>query len=335
MPLKQRRFRGARGLAGAKDPVLAPPGPGVHDAAAPWHSKLLMPLTPYRQAMEPERLEDSGLIPPLPGLAPAPHGLTAGGRFEVRVTRHPDDIAAAQGLRYRVFYQEMQAMPTPAMVASGRDFDQFDHLCDHLLVLDHDRAPGDRVVGTYRLLRQAIALRHGGFYSATEYDLAPLLALRGGSLLELGRSCVHADYRTNATIQLLWRGIASYMIGHGTTHMFGCASFAGTDPALHAMPLSYLHHHHRSPPGLAVSALPERRQPMDLLACEQVSLRAAMRAMPPLVKAYLRLGAYIGDGAVVDRQFGTTDVFILLPVDRIGEKYFSHFDRIEGGCQPV
>lgn len=265
---------------------------------------------------------------------PLPLSLWAGNRFEVRLARGAADIAAAQALRYRVFYQEMQASPSAEMVASRRDFDAFDTYCDHLLVLDHDRAAGDRVVGTYRLLRQGVAEQHGGFYSAAEYDLGPLFALPGESLLELGRSCVHAEYRTNATIQLLWRGIASYMIGHGTSYMFGCGSFAGTDPAAHALPLSYLHHHHRVPPELAVRALPERYQRMDLLAPDQVSLRAAMKAMPPLIKAYLRLGAYIGEGAVVDRQFATTDVFILLPVARIADKYYAHFDRIDGAFPP-
>ncbi len=270
------------------------------------------------------------ILPVVPRVPETRRIIAGNGRYEVRVTRQPEDIAAAQALRFKIFYQEMSATPSAAMAATGRDFDTFDHLCDHLLVLDHQRAPDDQVVGTYRLLRQPVAEQYGGFYSASEYDLGPLLGQAGGaSLLELGRSCVHADYRTHATIQLLWRGITAYMTNYRTTHMFGCASFPGTDPAAHALPLSYLHHHHSAPPALSVRALGDRYQSMNLMPAADIPLRAAMQAMPPLIKAYLRLGAFIGDGAVVDQQFGTTDVFILLPVDRIGEKYISRFERRE------
>lgn len=259
------------------------------------------------------------------------HLFAAGGRFEIRLSRNPVDIAAAQRLRYQVFYGEMSAVPTPAMAAAERDFDHFDALCDHLLVYDHNRPAGEEVVGTYRLLRREVADRHGGFYSASEYDIAPLIEKVGGlgGLMELGRSCVHRDYRTNATIQLLWRGITNYMGDHAITHMFGCASLPGTDPDKLALPLSYLWHHHLAPPDLRVRALPDRHIAMDRLGYDNLSLRAAIQALPPLVKAYLRLGAYIGDGAVVDEQFGTTDVFILLPVARIAPKYYAHFERDE------
>ena len=259
------------------------------------------------------------------------HLFAAGGRFEIRLSRNPVDIAAAQRLRYQVFYDEMSAVPTPAMAAAERDFDHFDALCDHLLVYDHSRPAGQEVVGTYRLLRHEVADRHGGFYSASEYDIAPLVRKFGvaGGLMELGRSCVQRDYRTNATIQLLWRGIANYMSDHAITHMFGCASLPGTDPDRLALPLSYLWHHHLAPPDLRVRALPDRHVAMDRLGYDNVSLRAAIQALPPLVKAYLRLGAYVGDGAVVDPQFGTTDVFILLPVERIAPKYYAHFERDE------
>jgi putative hemolysin len=257
--------------------------------------------------------------------------LAAEGRFEIRLTRDPLDIAAAQRLRFNVFYEEMGAAPTPPMAARRRDFDDFDSVCDHLLVLDHAPALRPRVVGTYRLLRQPVAERHGGFYSASEYEIAPLVDRlgRAGSLLELGRSCVHADYRTNATIQLLWRGIAAYMAEHAITHMFGCASFAGTDVDRLALPLAYLHHHHLAPEGLRARAHAGRYVAMNRLAPEAISLRPALQALPPLVKAYLRLGGYVGDGAVIDRQFGTTDVFVLLPVERIAPKYYARFDRDE------
>lgn len=261
--------------------------------------------------------------------------VSADGRFEVRLTRSPDDITAAQRLRYQVFYEEMAAEPSPEMARLGLDFDQFDRLCDHLMVFDRTRPEGEQAVGTYRLLRRSVAEMHGGFYSASEYDLQPMLDYVGGSggLLELGRSCVHRDYRTNATIQLLWRGISTYVADHNISFMFGCASFPGTDSQQHALALSYLYAHHLPPQEWRVRALPERYEPMNLIPADQINPRAALHALPPLIKAYLRLGAYIGDGAVVDRQFGTTDVFILLPVERIAPKYQNRFSADEGLVQ--
>ena len=251
------------------------------------------------------------------------------GSLEVRLARGIKDVHAAQRLRYGIFYEEMSAEPTPAMAAARRDFDAFDSICDHMMVLDHARPADDRVVGTYRVLRQSVAERNGGFYSAGEYDLTNLLA-RGrqiGGLLELGRSCVHVDYRTNATIHLLWRCIANYVREHRITTMFGCASLPGRKPRDLALPLSYLHHEFRAPPELLARALPGLYTPMDLMAADEIPVRAALQALPPLIKAYLRLGGFVGDGAVVDEQFGTTDVFMMVPLERVRAKYFSHYDR--------
>ena len=255
----------------------------------------------------------------------------AEGQLEVRLTAQPKDVAAAQALRYRVFYEEMAAAPSRKMAAKRRDFDEFDARCDHLLVLDHNLPPKRSVVGTYRLLRHEVAAQHGGFYSAAEFDLSPLLGGRvtSGQLLEVGRSCVAAEYRNTATIQLLWRGIASYLQMHNITLLFGCASFPGTDPSAHAEPLSFLHHERLAPPEMRVRALPHLCSPMDLVEADAVSPRQALKVMPPLIKAYLRLGAFVGEGAVIDRQFGTTDVFLILPMERVAERYLAHFERDE------
>ncbi len=256
--------------------------------------------------------------------------------LEVRITRDPADVAAAQALRYQVFYQEMAAQPTAAMTALGRDFDDFDAVCDHLLVIDHTRPPG-AVVGTYRLLRQEVAERSHGFYSAGEYDLSRLYAevSRPGALLEVGRSCVHRDYRTSKTIQRLWRGIAGYIAEHGIEYLFGCASLPGTDPAALTAPLSYLYDQYLAPPRMRVRALPEHHVPMEAPAeapaAERPSPGALIRSLPPLIKGYLRLGAFVGDGAVVDHQFGTTDVFMVLPMERLAARYLTHFERLEPG----
>ena len=191
-------------------------------------------------------------------LAAAPY-IHRAGQLDVRLAVSEEEIAAAQALRYQIFYDEMGAQPTPRMAAARRDIDDYDAICDHLLVVDHGIDGKPHVVGTYRLLRQVVAQMNRGFYSAGEFDLTPLIAqsATGGQLLELGRSCVAPAYRNNATISLLWRGIATYLQTHAIGHMFGCASLHGADPALHTAELSYLYHHHLAPPELRARSLPE------------------------------------------------------------------------------
>ncbi len=255
------------------------------------------------------------------------------GTLEVRLANNEAEIHAAQALRYKIFYQELGATPTPEMAAAGRDFDRFDDVCDHLLVIDRAKSGIAAIVGTYRLMRENIVGGADGFYSNQEYDLSPLFTdhfrntmMPGRQLLELGRSCVDVEYRSNSTIHLLWRGIAIYTLTHNIGYMFGCASLAGTDPTAHAMALSYLYHEFSIPEAFRVRAQPHRFHDMNMIPKDKIDVRAARRALPPLVKGYLRLGCYIGDGAVVDEQWGSTDIFILLPVERITHRYSQHFE---------
>lgn len=255
------------------------------------------------------------------------------GNVEVRLAASEAELAAAQRLRYTVFYEEMGARPTPEMQRSRRDFDEFDAHCDHLLVIDHQLGAGaEGVVGTYRLMRRQAAERVGRFYSVDEYDLAPVLAYPG-EILELGRSCVHAAYRNRGTMQLLWGGISAYVFRHRIDLMFGCASLPGIDPSALAMALSYLHHHHLAPEGLRPRAVPNRYERMDLLPPERVDPRAALADLPPLVKGYLRLGGFVGDGAVIDHQFNTTDVCVIVKTDLVSQKYYRHYERKHGDAQ--
>jgi len=258
------------------------------------------------------------------------------GHLEMRLAATPDEIDAAQALRYRVFFEEMGAKPSAEAAQSRRDRDPFDDYCDHLLVIDRGRDIGrNAVVGTYRLLRRSVAARNDGFYTETEFDIAPLLAVEG-ELLELGRSCVEAAYRTRPTMQLMWRGVAEYSLKHDIKLMFGCASLPGTDTKAVAPALSYLHHYHLAPPSLRARALPERYVAMNILRPDEidptsVSARLAesqtISALPPLIKGYLRVGALIGDGAVIDYDFNTTDVCIIVVTDRITDRYFQHYMR--------
>lgn len=251
-------------------------------------------------------------------------GCLRSGNLEARLAASRDEVAAAQALRYRIFYEEMGARPTPATEAERRDFDEFDEICDHLLVLDAE--DGGRVVGTYRLTRREQAQAFGRFYTASEYDIAPLLAFPG-RLLELGRSCVDARYRTSLTMNLLWRAIACYVTHHRIDVMFGCASLPGTDPYALALPLSYLAHRHQAPRHLRPRALAPLYTEMRLLPAAGLDERAALAALPPLVKGYLRLGGFFGDGAVIDNQFNTIDVCVIVKTDRVAEKYMRHYDR--------
>jgi len=232
-------------------------------------------------------------------------------------------------LRFDVFYREMSAIPDATTMLARRDIDPFDAVCEHLLVVDHAASGATRkpaVVGTYRLLRQDMAERHAGFYSAGEFDIGALLGRhRGLKFLELGRSCVLPPYRNKRTVELLWHGIWSYVLQHRLDVMIGCASLDGTDPDSLAAPLSFLHHFARAPEAWRATALPRRYVEMNRMGKTAIDRKAALRALPPLIKGYLRLGACIGDGAVVDRQFGTTDVFIVLPVSAISTRYIEHF----------
>lgn len=268
-----------------------------------------------------------------PGTAGEAATLGRMGSLEVRLARSAAEVRAAQALRYRVFYGEMQATADPRTLLRRRDADAFDRHCDHLLVLDHDdveirpfRKARPRIVGTYRLLRQNVAERHRGFYTAGEFVIEPLLARHAGlEFLELGRSCVMKAYRSKRTVELLWQGIWAYVLNNGVDAMIGCASFEGTDPDALALPLSFLHHHASADADWQVEARPERAVGMNRLPIEAVDMRAALAGMPPLIKGYLRLGAMVGRGAVVDRPFGTTDVMIVLPVDRISERYVRYY----------
>lgn len=250
-----------------------------------------------------------------------------GGNLRIRLAEDPSEIRAAQALRYRVFYESMAAKPTDEMAAARRDFDSFDDFCDHLLVFDEERGSGaDAVVGTYRVMRREGAARRGQFYSSDEYEIDNLTAYPG-EILELGRSCVDPTYRSGATMQLLWRGIAEYVFYHDISIMFGCASLPGTDPEELRMPLAYLYHHHLAPPALRARAVDDRYVTMDLLPPDQVKISEARQALPPLIKGYLRLGGFVGDGAVVDPDFGTTDVCVVVKTDLVTEKYRRHYAR--------
>jgi putative hemolysin len=260
-----------------------------------------------------------------PPLQPFPE--LRAGNMGVRVAVTPAEIDAVQALRYRVFYREMGANADAETARLGRDRDRFDAIADHLLVVDHAIGAGaEGVVGTYRLIKREAAAQLGRFYSADEYDIAPILAFPG-RIMELGRSCVDGAYRNRAPMQLLWRGIAAYVFHYQIDLMFGCASLPGTDPDALGTELTYLYHNHLAPPAVRPRALPHRFVEMRRMPLDAVDPKRALAQLPPLIKGYLRLGGFVGDGAVIDRQFNTTDVAVVVKTDLVTDKYYRHYER--------
>jgi putative hemolysin len=269
-------------------------------------------------------------------LSPAHDTLGTRNDLCVRLARSRQEVITAQKLRYSVFYEELKARPNLVSAQSSRDADRFDEFCDHLVVVHKTpRSEGGQfsiddgeMVGTYRLLRQSVAEQNGGFYTQSEFDIAPLLATKPNlKFLELGRSCVLKQYRTKPVVELLWQGIWNYVRQHRLDVMLGCASLEGIDQKVHASTLNFLARNCAAPLEWTVSAVPERYIEMKSDAGNTGDAKAALKALPPLIKGYLRLGCYIGEGAVVDRQFNTTDVLIILPVSQINPRYFTHFGQ--------
>ncbi|WP_246020530.1 GNAT family N-acetyltransferase [Paracoccus subflavus] len=247
--------------------------------------------------------------------------------FDIRLAVSERDLLAAQRLRYRVFIEELGGDGPHVDHAARLERDDFDPVVDHLCLIDNRRSADDldHVVGVYRLLRGDRAEAFGRFYCDGEYDLTPLRRC-GRPVLELGRSCVDPAQRGGTGMFLLWNALADYVLDHGVEILFGVASFHGTDPTMLAPSLSWLHHHHLAPGDLRPRALPPGYHRMDLIAPDRLDRREAMLGMPALIKAYLRLGGMVGDGAFVDRAFNTTDVFLLMDTAAMSDKHRQFYE---------
>ncbi len=248
--------------------------------------------------------------------------------LEIRLARDERDILGAQRLRYRVFVRELGGDGPMVDHHNQLEKDQFDQHFDHLILVDRRRDADvlDHVVGVYRILRGSNADNAGGFYSEVEYDLSTLRD-SGRKLLELGRSCLDRQYRGGMALHLLWTGLADYVQRHEIEIMFGVASFHGTDLNALQEPLSYLHHHHLTPDELCVRLWSGQGLPASIIDKEAIDRLSVMRAMPALIKAYLRLGGFVGQGAYVDQAFNTTDVCLILDVARMTPRQKGQFTR--------
>ncbi|HEY0275580.1 MAG TPA: GNAT family N-acyltransferase [Paenirhodobacter sp.] len=248
--------------------------------------------------------------------------------YEVRLARDDRDLRASQRLRYKVFVEELGGSGPMIDHAARLEIDEFDAVYDHLILTDplREAAGIDYVVGAYRLLSSDKAARFGRYYCAGEYDLSPLTG-SGRRLLELGRSCVDREARGGAAMLLLWNGLADYVLDHGIEVLFGVASFHGTDIGALKMPLAWLHHHHLAPADMRPRALAASFQPMDLIAPDALDRTLAMALMPNLIKAYLRLGGFVGEGAFADHAFNTTDVLLLMDTQAMSAKHRAYYAR--------
>lgn len=235
--------------------------------------------------------------------------------FQVSMAVHQDEVLEAQRLRYKVFAEEMGArLNTPE---PGVDVDLYDPFCDHLLVRDGDTG---EIVGTYRILSPQAAKRVGNYYTETEFDLTRLHHLRE-SMVELGRSCVHADYRSGSVITLLWAGLAEYMLKNGYEYLIGCASIAMHDGGHNAAGIWHaVKDKHLGPVEWRVFP----RCPLPLEALDST----AAPVLPPLIKGYLRVGSYITGEPAWDPDFNTADLPILLPMNNINKAYARHFMKV-------
>jgi len=243
--------------------------------------------------------------------------------FEVRLAKNFKDIDAAQKLRYRVFYEELKAKPTIKNILYEKDFDELDPFCDHLLVIDHNKSIAHKsIVGTYRLIRRPMTQIHGKFYTEGEFDIKNILKTKG-EILELGRSCVDKNYRDKPIIKLLWKAISAYMEHYKIKVLFGCASFPGTNYKKYKEQLSFLYHYHLAPESIRPKALLPNK--VQINYCEKKTLNnyEIFKSLPPLLKGYLRLGAYVSDGAFIDKQFNTIDICIVLKSDSLKQKYLN------------
>jgi L-ornithine Nalpha-acyltransferase len=251
--------------------------------------------------------------------------------YALRLAASAEDLTAAQRLRYEVFVAELGGDGPLVDHAARLERDAFDPYFDHLVLVDLRRDPAglDHVVGAYRVLPGDRRAAAGRFYSEGEYDLTPLLA-SGRRLLELGRSCVHADHRGGTAMFHLWNGLAEYVLDRGIEVLFGVASFHGTDVTALAQPLSWLYRHHLAPPGMRVTARPPHRQDMNLVPVDSLDRKTAMAATPALIKAYLRLGGFVGDGAFIDHDFNTTDVCLVMDTGQMSARHREFYIRKAG-----
>jgi putative hemolysin len=243
--------------------------------------------------------------------------------YVIKIAETKSELKKAQALRYSVFYKEKKAIPTISKKILRLDYDKVDKFADHLIVIDKNRKGiKNKIVGTYRLIRGDIAAHCGGFYTSSEFDLSKILnSYKNNQILELGRSCVHQDYRNGTIMNLLWKAIAEYVKLYDIKILLGCASFHGTDVMKYTNELSYLRKNFSLPDELSVKSLDSKIYPAYTeIDSNNNDLRTFVK-LPPLIKGYLRVGGKVSHDCYVDYKFNTIDLCVIVNTNNIDEKY--------------
>ena len=243
--------------------------------------------------------------------------------FIIKIAEKKSELKKAQALRYSVFYKEKKAIPTISKKILRLDYDKVDKFADHLIVIDkNSKNIKNKIVGTYRLLRGDIAAHCGGFYTSSEFDLSKVLnSYKINQILELGRSCVHQDYRNGTIVNLLWKAIANYVKSYDIKILLGCASFHGTDVMKFTNELSYLRKNFSLSDELSVKSLDTKIYPAYTEINSKTNDLRTFVKLPPLIKGYLRIGGKVSHDCFVDYKFNTIDLCVIVKTDNIDEKY--------------
>jgi len=247
--------------------------------------------------------------------------------FIVKLAENKLELKNAQALRYLVFYKEKKAKPTISKKILKLDYDKFDKFADHFIVIEkNEKGIKNKIVGTYRLLRGDMAYHHGGFYTSSEFDLSTILrSYKYNQILELGRSCVHQDYRKGIIMNLLWKAIAEYIKLYDIKILLGCASFHGTDVMKYSNELSYLRKNFSLSDDLSVRSLDKNIYPNYTKTNLHINNLSIFLKLPPLIKGYLRLGGKVSYDCFVDYKFNSIDLCVIVNTDKIVEKYKKKF----------
>ena len=249
------------------------------------------------------------------------------GDFVIKLAEKKSELKKAQSLRYSVFFKEKKAVPSLVKRIVELDYDKVDKFADHIIVID--KATKDiknKIVGTYRLIRGDVGVRFGGLYTSSEFNLSNILnSYNHNQILELGRSCVHKDYRNGSTVNLLWKAIAEYVKLYDIKILLGCASFPGTDVNKFSKELSYLRENFSLPNDLSVLSLDNNIYETDSSNNTNVNNLRTFAKLPPLLKGYLRVGGKVSDSCYVDYNFNTIDLCVVVKTSSINKKYKKKF----------
>ena len=249
-------------------------------------------------------------------------------KFEIRLAKTEEEVIAAQKLRYKIFFEEDGAIPSEQVKLEERDFDEFDPFCDHLIAIDKTAGdnPADYVIGTYRLMRKDGAKKAGKWYSQSEFNVEKFNDYNG-EVLELGRACVHKDYRTKIVMQMLWNGLAAYMFDFDIKLMFGCGSFLGTDVNQYKQSLSYLYYNCVAVDELAVEERGKDKCEYPVIPKNEIDGVVAFKELPTMIKGYLRIGCKVSNTIFIDWNFNCFDVCIIFETKNLKQSYLEHYEK--------